>query len=271
MCFLLRRARSMSSYSNISGVTTSDFGTSRSRTTDSPATWASKAAFAVSSLRCEPVLSMPRVSAARDDVANVPRLVVMIGSRWPSPSTSRVTCGAGVKPPLRMMAESEGNVGAACAETSPRITSDRSPGVITTAPSWMRSSRCSMLIAPTMTPSASRASSAGSPAVRSPSTAVMSSPTVGAESNGISGMVNTGRSPSRACATSVSSSGLQRLATTATTLACPACSSAMATSEICRISSGVRSRPRTTRMTGEPRLAATRALKASSLGLATSV
>ncbi len=96
---------------------------------------------------------------------------------------------------------------------------------------------------------------------------------LGAESSGFSGIaaVTGNGSAASTSRTASRSAGSTRLATTATVWAWLARSSAMAPSAATRIWSGVRSRPCTTRTTAEPRLAATRALKDSSVPVETSV
>ena len=62
----------------------------------------------------------------------------------------------------------EGSAVEACANIAASSTSARSPGVISTAPSVIRSIRFGSVIAATVSCSASRPSSSGSPAITSP-------------------------------------------------------------------------------------------------------
>ena len=272
MCLRSARALLSSSYSNISGVTTSGRSTSRLASSEAASTFCSKSARAVSTLRWESLVTRPRADAAALAERKVPRSVWMIGTLGSRSAMRRLTASGGRKPPLRMMPASDGKFLAVCAVRRPSRTSVRSPGVMTTAPSASLSSRFSKFMAPTRTSSTSRPRSASSPRSRRPPTAPMSCPTVGATRKGSSGMVQTGSvSPANSARMASRSSGKQRFATTPMTCAWLDWSSETETSLICRIPAGERSLPESTSSTGAPRLAAIRALKASSVGPVTSV
>ena len=136
-------------------------------------TCSSISASAVSILRSEVAVTRPRAEATRLAVSNVPNLVVMIGSRRPSPDTSDAMDGCSSRPPLRMRHDSDGKPSAAWALTTASTTSDRSPAVMTATLSFSRSSTCSAVMPATSTSIASRDSSAESPAITVPSTAVL--------------------------------------------------------------------------------------------------
>ena len=150
-------------------------------------TWRSISAMAVSILRCEVAVTRPRASATALAVSNVPKSVATIGSRSPRPVTSFAIDRCRAIPPLRMIADSDGNPSAAWALATASTTSERSPGVITAAPSVSRSTTCSAVMPATSTPITSRASSDSSPCTSVPATAPHRSPTVGATSSGSSG------------------------------------------------------------------------------------
>ncbi len=128
-------------------------------------------------------------------------------------------------------------------------------------------------IAATTTPSDSRCSQSGFPRTRVPSQASISDATDGATNRGTSGMTPVRRpgNTSRAPRTPSIDAGSTRFAITAMGCACAAVSSASATPAVITTSSGVRSWPDTTSTTGEPRSAATLALKFNSAGVETSV
>ncbi len=212
----------------------------------------------------------------------------MIGRVWSSPAMSVSMVGDSAKPPFSTMPATVGKVSEACAVSTPRRTSLRSPGITTMAPSVRRASTFSIDMAETTTPSASRLRSAWSPLTSVPSTASSSSATVGATRNASSGMAHTGTCGARAwsdagtaagiaAVMASSCSGSARFTTTPSRAACAVTSSGTARSAIWRISSGLRPpvssarRPVSTRSTGAPRFAAMRALKDSSVGLPTSV
>ena len=226
----------------------------------------------MSILRCDSRVSRPRVPLAALAVRNVPSSVTRIGRRAARPDTSRLMVGEGLKPPVRITPARFGKPSAWCASSRPSSTSLRSPGVMTTAPGWSRSSRCSTLIAPTSTSRTSRESSVSSPPMSVAPTASASSRSVGANSSESSGIAQTGTCPQAMWDRIASSSvAAARLTTHATTCAWFAAISVCAISATSRIWSGVRFRPLTTSTVGAPRLAAIRALYASSVGPATSV
>ena len=102
------------------------------------------------------------------------------------PSGPRIFSG-GRSPPVSTTPAGEGSSVDACANIAASSTSERSPGVISTAPSTIRSIRFGSVIAATVSWSASRPSSSGSPAITVPSQAAATWPTVGAISRSTSG------------------------------------------------------------------------------------
>jgi hypothetical protein len=110
------------------------------------------------------------VPMMRTAVSYVPRSVVMIGTFEASPSRSRVTDSGSSNPPLSTTPEMEGNVPDASASSVARSTSERSAGMITTAPSSRRGSTFTIDMPATTTARASRVSRSGSPDSTSPST-----------------------------------------------------------------------------------------------------
>ncbi len=214
MCLRSARARERSSCSNMSGVTTSGRSTWRASSRAAPSMFCSNRARAVSTLRCESTVRRPRTFAAADAERKVPRPVWMIGTDGSMSSSRRETCSGGYTPPLRMIPASDGNDLAVCATSSPRRTSVRSPGVMTTAPSTSFSRRFSNVIAPTSTSNTSRPSRVSSPLTSCPPTAFINCPTVGAVRNGSVGTVHTGVDSSVKSAVMLSSfPGWQRLIT----------------------------------------------------------
>ena len=132
------RARSISWCSNISGVVTVGIGTA-SRSSRSAVDVLSISRRAVSILRCEsasPGRGSPR---PRSPSRTGPGRWRSIGSRRPSPVTRRRDRGCSESPPLRTIADNDGNPSAAWALTTASTTSDRSPGVMTATPSVSRS------------------------------------------------------------------------------------------------------------------------------------
>ena len=101
------------------------------------------------SRRC--AVTRPRVVATALAVSKVSSSVAMIGSRKPTPVTSRAISRCSGSPPLRMMVASDGKPSAAWALATASTTSERSPGVITAAPSCSRSRTCSAVIPATIT------------------------------------------------------------------------------------------------------------------------
>ena len=93
----------------------------------------------------------------------------------------------GRRPPVSTTPAGEGSAVEACANIAASSTSARSPGVISTAPSVIRSIRFGSVIAATVSCSASRPSSSGSPAITSPWHAAATWLTVGAISRSTSG------------------------------------------------------------------------------------
>ena len=145
--------------------------------------------------------------------------------------------------------------------------------MITVESGSSRSSTFGSVIAATIGRTDSRPSNSGLPSTNSASTASNWSAIVGAASSRSEGSTSTTTlsmvaSRSR---TSSSWSAATRLAITAITLAWWAVNSSTPASAAARISSGVRLRPLTTSSTGVLRLAATRALKVSSVGVVMSV
>ena len=172
-----------------------------------------------------------------------------------------------------MTPASVGKVPDSCASRRPGSRSVRSLGAITATSGRSRASTFGRLIAATMIPSASRSIQLSAPNTRSASAASTRDRNVGADRIGISGTVATitsGRSVSAARIESWAPSSA-RLATTATVCAWFVRSSAIPLSAAARTCSGVRSRPCTTKTTGDPRLAAILALKESSVPVDTSV
>jgi hypothetical protein len=229
--------------------------------------------------------------------------VRMIGTEGARPSISRSMTSGSSKPPLSTIPAIDGKVADELASSTAISTSARSLGMTTTDPSIRRGSTFAIDIAATTTPSASRVSSSGSPETRVPSMACMMLRMLGATRYGSSGMIQTGTSVApvgsragstateRTAATSSSLwAGSARFTIMASSDTCSSRSSARATSVSWRMSSGVRgslwpsrsplancspwlgpTRPPSTSSTGAPRFAAMRALKASSVGLPTSV
>ena len=156
---------------NICGVTTVGIGIASCASRSAVSTWVSISSIAVSILRCDDAVTRPRVAATLLAVSNVPKVVAMMGSRWPSPATSVAIDGCSSSPPLRMMHDSDGKPSAAWALTTASTTSERSPGVMTATPSVSRSSTCSAVMPATSTSITSRLSSSGSPLTTVPSTA----------------------------------------------------------------------------------------------------
>ena len=187
MCFLASRARSSSVYSNISGVTASERATSKRSSRSSPSTWSSNTASALVILRGVSRAIAPSRAPARTAVSNVPCRVSTTGSIVGKPSSGRRIVSGGRSPPVSTIPAGEGSTDDACANSAASTTSARSPGVISTAPSSMRSIRFGSVIAATVRCSASRPSSSASPAITSPSQAAATWPTVGAISRSISG------------------------------------------------------------------------------------
>ncbi|SKV87032.1 Uncharacterised protein [Mycobacteroides abscessus subsp. massiliense] len=159
-----------------------------------PSTYRSISASAVSILRAEATVTRPRACAAALAVSNVPESVSMIGNRSPIPSTRSAIRGCSFSPPLRMIADSDGNPSATCALATASSTSDRSAGKMTACPSCRRSKQCSAVMPATMKLVASRDSSASSPLTNEPFTAFMSSSTDGETSSGTSGSTQAGLS-----------------------------------------------------------------------------
>ena len=153
------------------------------------------------------------------------------------------------------------------------MRSVRSLGAMTVTSGPSRASTLGRLIAATTSPRLSRSIHDSLPRTSRAPIASARARKLGAERSefsGIAAVTGKGRVPSTA-RTSSRSAGSTRLATTATVWAWLARSSVMALSAATRIWSGVRSRPCTTSTTAEPRLAATRALKDSSVPVETSV
>ncbi len=187
MCLLAARARSSSSYSNISGVTASERATSTRESRSSPSTYSSNTASAFVILRGVSRAITPSRAPASVAASYVSCSVSTTGSIVGKPSSGRRNVSDGRSPPVSTMPAGEGSSLDACANSAASSTSARSPGVISTAPSSMRSIRFGSVIAATVRCSASRPSSSASPAMISPSHAAATWPTVGAISRSISG------------------------------------------------------------------------------------
>ena len=222
-CADASRARSTRSCSNIRGVTAPSAAGVPSPTTAPRSPASSTSATAALTLRSDVTVIRPSTEPRAVAVAMVPPSVATTGSRMPSPATSRSTCGESAKPPLRTTPESEGSVVDWWASSTPRSTSSRSPGTMTTPSSTSRSMTWGIDMAATTRPEHSRSSSAASPWTRVPSHAAMRSPTVGERSSGTSGRAHAGTTPSRswrAAVTARAASSGTWLTTTPATCAC---------------------------------------------------
>ena len=270
------RARATRSCSNINGVTapaapTSSPPRSASRSGSSAA---SSRVAAARSLRADAVVIRPSTRPSAVATAMVPSGAAMIGSRTSRPAMRRSTCGERRKPPLSTTPESVGSVRAWWARSTPRTTSSRSPGTMTTAPSKSRSMTCGIDMAATRRPRLSRSSRSASPWTRMPSHAVTRSATVGARSRAVSGRGHTGTAPNRSRRADRRASRPSPgtwLTTTPATWAWPSRAATTAADALDASSRASRSRAGTTRTIGVPRSAAIRALVPNSVGAATSV
>ena len=135
------RARSMSSYSNMSGVTTVGVREAeRAGSAPRCRRAARTSPSAVSYRRCESAARRPRVFMIRTAVSYVPRSVAMIGSDEPSPSIRRSISSGSGNGPFSTMPASDGKVPDALASSVASSTSVRSAGTTTIALSVRRGS-----------------------------------------------------------------------------------------------------------------------------------
>ncbi len=266
------RARSTSSYWNINGVTAPTDSMDASSSTPSMSIAPSTSASAVSILAAESAWMPPRASARAAAVEKVSSRVDTTGSCAPTPSMSRHTSARGCSPPVSTSPASDGNASDRCADSIARTMSSRSPGVTTTDPSVRWLSTLGSVMAATTTSCASRDSRAWSPSSSSPSMRAVTPRMLGASSRGASGSRSTGTSRSdTADRVATMADASVRLTMTRMREAWLAASTSVARSMAKRTSCGLRWCAVTTNITGEPRLAATRALNCSSAGAPTSV